>query len=249
MDFYFIENRSGVDYFFVGCVIAWTWWSFVITKWRIWAFGILDEDEWITLKKKAIHHKLIWEDGYGFEKTEMRNIQDRIKILKINERIFELQQVEDIKTDLLTPPQVGFAFNRTDFKYEVIARLFILLIGITGLFIMTGLSKLLSVFVLLFVLVKPKEWKYLKHFNKKGNLMSINDEGITFLMPHYQFIRWKEIESYTINKELKSLSLYIYNLPKPIHYNLYYFAIRDLNHFSDQLKVFIERNQLKQLEE
>lgn len=63
----------------LACVILpWIYWSFMITKWRIWAFeNVRNVHE---LKKKAIEEKLIWPDGSFWEKTEIRTKADRDKI-------------------------------------------------------------------------------------------------------------------------------------------------------------------------
>ena len=55
--------------FLIGFVLAWLIWSFMITKWRIWAFeNVRNVHE---LKKRAIQEKLIWNEGNIFEKTEI----------------------------------------------------------------------------------------------------------------------------------------------------------------------------------
>jgi len=57
----------------LGIVLAWTLWSILITKWRIWAFSqVEDPADLIKLKDLAIQTALIWEDGHTFEKTEKR---------------------------------------------------------------------------------------------------------------------------------------------------------------------------------
>lgn len=67
--------------FILGFVLAWLLWSFMITKWRIWAFeNVRNVHE---LKKRAIQEKLIWNDGNIFEKTEIRSYEDKLKLKKL----------------------------------------------------------------------------------------------------------------------------------------------------------------------
>jgi hypothetical protein len=83
----------------VGCVLLpWLYWSFMITKWRIWAFeNVRNVHE---LKKKAIEGKLIWKDGSFWGKTEIKMPADRDK-LKMLETKFNQA---DIYTDDFTVP-------------------------------------------------------------------------------------------------------------------------------------------------
>lgn len=55
----------------LGIVCAWTWWSFNVPRWRVWAYRRVDD---ITaLKRTAISVGLIWPAGSWFEKTEIRS--------------------------------------------------------------------------------------------------------------------------------------------------------------------------------
>lgn len=86
--------------FLLSIVIAfgfsWLWWSFMITKWRIWAFeNVRNVHE---LKKRAIREKLIWKDGHFFEKTEIRSSRDKAKWDWLQEKF----KREDVFQDDLT---------------------------------------------------------------------------------------------------------------------------------------------------
>ena len=63
--------------FILSFVFAWIYWSFMITKWRLWAFDNVRNVH--ELKKRAIHEKLIWPDDSFFEKTEIRSMADKEK--------------------------------------------------------------------------------------------------------------------------------------------------------------------------
>ena len=58
--------------FILGIGISWLLCSLLITKWRLWAFNQIHEDDWYKLKELAIINKLIWDDGSDFESTEIR---------------------------------------------------------------------------------------------------------------------------------------------------------------------------------
>ncbi len=58
-----------------GWVAAWTWWSWAIPRWRIWA--LCNVTDWRELKERAVAVKLTWPDGHIFEKTEIRSAKQR----------------------------------------------------------------------------------------------------------------------------------------------------------------------------
>ena len=57
--------------FLAGIAAAWTWWSFTVPHWRIWALQNIDN--WPALRRQAIRAGLIWPDGWIFEKTEIKS--------------------------------------------------------------------------------------------------------------------------------------------------------------------------------
>jgi hypothetical protein len=71
----------------IGFISAWSWWSYKIVKWRIWAFDNIRKEEWVELKEKAIERGLIWKDGSLFERTEIRGLAEQRKIDLINNEI------------------------------------------------------------------------------------------------------------------------------------------------------------------
>lgn len=82
--------------FLVAFVFAWLWWSFMITRWRLWAFeNVRNVHE---LQKRAIQEKLIWADSSIFEKTEIRTTKDVEKLNKLSNKFNQ----EDVFLDDIT---------------------------------------------------------------------------------------------------------------------------------------------------
>lgn len=73
--------------------LMWLWWSFMITKWRIWAFQHVRNVH--ELKKRAIQEKLIWKDNSFFEKLEIRSTSDKEKLTLLQAKFEE----EDLFTN------------------------------------------------------------------------------------------------------------------------------------------------------
>ncbi len=61
-------------------IITWLFWSFKITKWRIFAYDQLEESDLDEFHYKAVKAKLLWPQGSVFEKTEIRNHSEKVRI-------------------------------------------------------------------------------------------------------------------------------------------------------------------------
>jgi hypothetical protein len=86
------------------------WWGFMITKWRIWAFGNCRNVH--DLKRRAINEQLIWFDGSFFEKMEIRSAKQKRK-LKLLERKFEMEDVpEKVEDDGTIPPETKIYYSK-----------------------------------------------------------------------------------------------------------------------------------------
>ena len=57
--------------FLVGFVLAWTWWSLSVPKWRLWAYQrVVDIPR---LKSLAVAVGLTWSDNHVFARTEIKS--------------------------------------------------------------------------------------------------------------------------------------------------------------------------------
>jgi len=111
--------------FILGFIIAWLIWSFMITKWRIWAFrNVRNVHE---LKKRAVQEKLIWKDGSIFEKTEIRTRKDK-EALKAIEKRFEQDDV--FYDDLSIPSKTEIYYSKLTSVIELIISVGLISIGI-----------------------------------------------------------------------------------------------------------------------
>ena len=61
--------------FGAGFVLAWTWWSFNVPRWRLWAYErVIDIQK---LKEDAVTYGLTWPGGTWFGKTEIKSATQR----------------------------------------------------------------------------------------------------------------------------------------------------------------------------
>ncbi len=99
--------------FFAGFIVAWAYWSFMITKWRLWAFNNVRNVH--ELKRKAIEAKLIWKDGSFWEKTEIRTKADKEKLKLIEDKFNRPDVYVD---DYLIPSETLIYYSKGKTYFE-----------------------------------------------------------------------------------------------------------------------------------
>ena len=225
--------------FIIGIGISWLIWSFLIPKWRLWAFNQVDEDDWGFLKESAINNLLIWEDGHSFEKTEIRSKKESRQINKINERISELKQIEAIKLDLATPQKLGFKLNKKKIILEVLLQTLFLVYVFFSLFTKAAVFALI---IFLFVAADGFSFKFIKHLSTNNDYLIFSEKGIQIIFPMNIFIRWEDILLISIPVEKKlTIKIKKDNREEKITLNLARFKIGTRRIFVKKLKVFIDR--------
>lgn len=109
-------------------VLMWFWWSFVITKWRIWAFGNCRNVH--ELKRKAINEKLIWPDGSRFEKTEIRTNWQREQLNIINKKFEKQDEIEILEDDNSIPNETRIYYSKISLAIYWVSGICLFLYGI-----------------------------------------------------------------------------------------------------------------------
>lgn len=171
--------------FLIGFLFAWLVWSFMITKWRIWAFeNVRNVHE---LKKKAIQEKLIWNDGNIFEKTEIRNTEDTSKLKKIEKKF---EQEDEYKEDYSLPAIMEIHNSKTYNYFELGVSIFIIGIGLyffttreINHYILGGITTIFGLYSTINKLRKVLDSKPIIVVDSKG----IQTKNV-------EFKKWKNIE-------------------------------------------------------
>jgi hypothetical protein len=100
--------------FGLSFVLAWLYWSVMITKWRLWAFeNVRNVHE---LKKRAVQEKLIWADNSIFEKTEIRKSTDKEKWNSLQSKF---KQEDKFNDDLTVPNETIIYFAKGKNFFEM----------------------------------------------------------------------------------------------------------------------------------
>lgn len=193
--------------FLIGFVLSWIIWSFMITKWRIWAFeNVRNVHE---LKKRAIQEKLIWNDGNIFEKTEIRNAEDKSKLKKL-EKKFERE--DEFREDYSLPPKMEIHYSKA-YNYIELG-VSILIIGVGIYFFTKGETKQ---YILGAIMTGIGLYSTIKEFRKALDTkpkIIIDSKGIQ--TKNVEFKNWSNIESEEViqegyGKSAKSYLIYFYD--------------------------------------
>ncbi len=193
--------------FLIGFILAWLIWSFMITKWRIWAFeNVRNVHE---LKKRAIQEKLIWNDGNIFEKTEIRNTKDKSKLKKLEKKF---KQEDEYREDYALPPEMEIHYSKTYSYIELGVSILIIAVGIY--FFTKGEIKQ---YILGAIMTGIGLYGTIKEFRKaldRKPKIIIDSKGIQ--TKNVEFKNWSNIESEEVvqegyGKSAKSYLTYFYD--------------------------------------
>ena len=193
--------------FVLGFVIAWLVWSFMVTKWRIWAFeNVRNVHE---LKKRAIQEKLIWNDGNIFEKTEIRNSEDKSRLKKLEKKF---EQEDEYREDHSLPLKMEIHYSKA-YNYVELG-VSILIIGV-GIYFFTKAE--IKQYILGAIISGIGLYSTIKEFRKALDTkpkIIIDSRGIQ--TKNVEFKNWSSIKSEEViqegyGKSAKSYLIYFYD--------------------------------------
>ena len=230
--------------FAIGIVISWKWWAYFVSKWRLWAFDNLADDDLITLKELAITNKLIWYDDSGFEQFEIRTKSDHDRLDPIFENISELEQIEELKLDLTTPDVYSYKLSKRENIVESLAMILILVVSI---FILFTDVYFVSIILWLFIVKDLKNLKYVTSALAEDDYLVFTEDVIR--IGSKEFIDWKSVERIGIDRDERLLTIHFYreNKEKVTKFDLWRLESYEYNKFSKILDLFIERYRIKYL--
>lgn len=180
--------------FIIGFIASWAIWSFMITRWRIWAFNNVRNVH--ELKERAIEDKLIWSDGSIFEKTEIRSKEDIEELDKLDSKFNQ----EDIYLEDYSMPHVSkIYYSKTDTYYELIVSVIILGIGIAIFCFPESTIKNYVIALIMILIGTYNSRKELKKAFNKNPIIIIDNTGIK--TKNTEFVNWTQIYNEDIIRE------------------------------------------------
>lgn len=179
LPFWVIPSGFGIAF-----VLAWLYWSVMITKWRLWAFeNVRNVHE---LKKRAVQEQLIWAGDSFFEKTEIRSSTDKEKIKSFKNKF----DTKDLFIDDITiPDETIIYYSKWGNFVEMAMMIGCLALGIY-LIVKTDSYILGSIISLAGAYFGYREYK--EATNTEPQII-VSDKGIKTIST--AFYKWKDIEN------------------------------------------------------
>ncbi len=168
-----IPFAFGPASFLIGPLVAWVFWSYRITAWRIWAYSRVTDIQ--ELKKQAIDGGLIWKDGSFFERTEIRTAQQRHLINELEHQLVTLSKEQEFEDDSSIPKSTEFKYSRGTVMVGLIQQFLMIAAGLY-LALATEKTMIGYFFIGLGILLSIKP--FLKISNNVPTLI-LSNEGIT----------------------------------------------------------------------
>lgn len=185
--FFAIYLQSGLAMivgFLLTFIAAWIWWSFRITKWRIWAFENCRNVH--ELKRRAINEKLIWPDGNRFERTEIRSLEQKNRLNLIDKKFSRKDKPEVVLDDGTTKTETKIYYSRVSIIINWLSVVMAVVFGVI-LIIKGSLSGYFVILLSLLVFY----YAYQKTIIKDA-IIVLNPNGIKTL--NTSFTPWENIE-------------------------------------------------------
>lgn len=170
--------------FLLSFVFCWLYYSFKITKWRIWAFeNVRNVHE---LKKRAIQEKLIGADESIFEKFEIRTSRDKIKLGLLQDKF----QQDDLFEDDLTIPFETVIYNSRVSNGIV---MIVMLFGLGGGIYLVAIIEKYIIGTILSVISAYISFSKYRDVKNAHPQIILNEKGIE--TSSTEFYRWNEIQN------------------------------------------------------
>lgn len=179
-------------------LLSWLYWSFIVTKWRLWAFeNVRNVHE---LEKRAEQEKIIWSIKGVFEKTEIRSVAEQEKWTLLQEKF---KQADVYYDDITVPYETLIYFSKGKKVFEIILGIVFLAIGLYITIINEeyfGLIAVIGGLLLLYTGIRDVT-------NNEPQIM-IDHRGIKTAKT--DFAEWKDIRSEEIVQERSGKSVQYY---------------------------------------
>jgi hypothetical protein len=182
----------------LAIALTWFYWSITITKWRLWAFDNVRNVH--ELQQKAEQAQLIWPDGGFFERSEIRNTDQKQKWDELREKF----NVKDVyQEDHTLPDETVIRYSRANLGINILFG--VAMIGVAIYFFIKSGSLIAWVFAVggLFILIVS-----IRKVLDKSPQLILNTKGIE--TENDGFFPWSDISSDQVIRRQQGKSSVIY---------------------------------------
>jgi hypothetical protein len=195
-------NAAGVT---GGFVFAWLYWSFAITRWRLWAFeNVRNVHE---LKQRAIKETLIWPDDSFFNRTEIRTADQTQRLISLENKFSRPDIFND---DYSIPPETIVYYSKIKGLLQALTMMLVFagslyLIIQENIYIFGGIVSVVSAIF---------TYTGFAHYNNRVPQIVISNSGVQ--TASVQFYSWEEAwgeDVITRRRGKSSTTYFIYQYP------------------------------------
>lgn len=239
-DIIFGERIDDFLVIFIGLLLCWLYWSFAIPIWKIWAYKNVRNIH--ELKLKAKKNNFIFREGGFFEKTEIKNAEQKETLKQLEKKIL----VEDVyRDDISVAKESKIYFSKIKLSFTLIFLCAILTgfiyIIINGDLLKNMDSGLFSGILLMGFLIYSG-YGDLKNILNSNPQIILSDKGIQ--IKNNQMISWKDINNEFVYGKWRRRNykkVLVFN-DQEIIINDYNISIKELENLLHVYRVRYERN-------
>lgn len=231
-----------ISHLLVGFYVSVRYWQRMITRWRLKAFSLVDQEHWLFLKDFAKRSYLLNEDDSAWNQLERRSTGEHEVINEIEDLVRHFENVEQSILDLQTPWRIGFKIHKWDAYIELVLRSFMSVFGLYMLFQETWILGLIIIAMVLLVGNKPI---FFKLAFKDEEPLAVSESGFDLKLPVEIYIPWSDIVDLELDPHHYELFLYYYKEEKRLKVKIALgnLKISNIRSFMRLLKVYWNRYQ------
>lgn len=187
-----LESPTVLVGFLLGFLLAWLYWTFAITQWRIWALSKTEDPFELRLQAETVG--LIWPEGSFFEKTEIRTARQNHLIQELEKRKRISAKRKIFKDDKSISKVTILKYSKINAAFNLLLPLFMTYVG---LFLIYDSSKTLA-----YIILSLSAYSFFKSFTKFiinfPSDIKLDEGGITYRGRNYRWNDLSEVKAFSM---------------------------------------------------
>ncbi|WP_116107951.1 hypothetical protein [Lewinella sp. IMCC34191] len=221
-----------------GYWVAWRYWGWAVTRWRIRSFGSLDDIDWLRLEQLAERFLLIWPNGHPAEELEVRTGDQDRRIREVMERNADLRELERAFFGFDTPRKYGYKLRRLSLLFSLGSRVLVLAVAMTSFLQLP--QPYFGLILMVLVFFPSRDFRMYRHLPFRGAAIEFSDAGVVLRVPELRVSYWHDFRSYRLYEHEQVLVLEG-AAGEEDSIDLTYYRITDYRKLASIIDVYIER--------